>query len=76
MFNSSSKKDYNKKFQSVMSVFTKAQEEAQQLITEMESEMDSNIEAINRLQERNAEIKKTHQGTKKFIENISNLLKV
>lgn len=45
-------------------------------MAKMEEEMDSNVEKINALQDRNAQIKKTHQETKNFADNLSKLLNV
>lgn len=68
------KKDYNKGLTSVMGIFHKAISKAEKLMAKMEKEMDSNVEKINALQDRNAQIKKTHQETKNFANNLSKLL--
>jgi len=70
------KKDYNKSLTSVMGAFHKAISKAEKLMAKMEKEMDSNVEKINTLQDRNAKIKKTHQETKNFADNLSKLLNV
>lgn len=78
MFNLSlfGKKDYDKSLVSVMGVFSKAQKQAEELITRMNNEISSNNDSIKALQDRNAQIEKTRQGTQKFVNNLDKLLKV
>jgi hypothetical protein len=59
-----------------MSIFHKAIRKAEKLMAKMEKEMDSNVEKINLLQDRNVQIQKTHEETKNFAKNLSKLLSV
>lgn len=70
------KRDYNRGFTSVMGVFSRAKRRAVKLMSKMEKEVNANNDAINKLQERNADIERTYNSVERFASNLDNLLGV
>lgn len=70
------KEDYYKGFASVIGVFSKAQRKSLELMAKMEKEVNANCDTIDKLQERNADIKKIYSNVEKFTSNLDHLLGV